>query len=494
MPHRRTRYRALARSLGAALLLAAAPLAAQPATPPTIDFTRDWRWSDLEAVRDVNATELAWLRANVPDADARSLFATLARLSRPEAIQLLPSYFFLDGSATYFRRHADSLFRRPPAGVPGMVRAAYLTSWVRKQILDSYRGVFRFDFTGAPLALPPRPRPRASRQVRVDLAFDFAPAETLLAIIGTPDVSEAEVARRIATPAFDALIQHRSQGFYPVPLTRERLAANLAAAASTRPLDRLYRYTQPLGLLHFAEVSERRAQYRALLATLRANERAILAVVADTIALYLPAGTAVTRTASFYFADGADGWGANGVAGVDLEYYKDDFPGFLNVVIHETFHSAQTAVRTARPPRPPRAFSPGDSAMFRALEQLLVEGTANFVAPATVRTAASADSVARAGAAIVEQLHAATLVRFERDRARELTQQGVAGGGPFYWLGAAMSRAIATHLGADALANTLTGDGVAFFETYLRAVEAARGRAPQYFTPQLVEAVRRMPR
>jgi hypothetical protein len=55
---------------------------------------------------------------------------------------------------------------------------------------------------------------------------------------------------------------------------------------------------------------------------------------------------------------------------------------------------------------------------------------------------------------------------------------GVAAGGPFYWLGAAMTRAIVQRLGPTALAEPLENGGVEFFHTYVRASAAQPDALP----------------
>lgn len=458
------------------------------------DFSRQWSWDQLQAQPGVSAAEVEWLRENVPAAQARELLSLVSRLSGPEDVQLLPAYYYLDGSSAFYRRSMDTLALRPPSGTAGTVRVAYLAARLRKGILDGYRarGNYPVDFRRQPVprfgARPARRAPRSG--AALNLAFDLAPAETLLAIVSTPDVTVDEAMRRTSTPAFDALRRHRSQGFYPVALTRERLARNLALAASTRPVDRLYAYAQPLGLLHYAELREHAADYRALLDSLRAHEQALVSVIADSLAPYLPPGAPVSRTVSFYIADGADGWASQGVYAVDLEYVKDDYAGLLGTMLHETFHAVQRAARERRPSAPPPARTAADSLFAGALSQLWLEGTANFVAPATARTPAQRDSAAREGALLLDELYGATYGVLDRARAREIVGRGTSGGGPFYWLGAAMSETIVRRRGRQALAELLGASEVEFFEAYLRAA----GRQEGWFSPRVAAAVRRLPR
>ena len=482
--------------LAALLAAAAAPALAQRAP----DWSRrDWSWADLRAVPQADTARAAWLERNVPLDSARALFALVAELTQPEAAQLLPAFLYADASmliSPVARTWRDSLYRRPPAGDAGIVHVAYLAARMHRESIDSYRGAYAPEFTEHPFALPPASvfprnvsrRPRTD--VTLDLSFDFAPAETLLAIVSTPDISVAEAHRRISTPAFDAMIRHRNQPFYPIAFTRELLAKNLAAAASTRPLERLYTHAMPGGLLHFADVARNRDRYRAQLDTLRAREQEIFAHVAREIAPFLPAGARVQRRVSFYFGDGADGWGSSGVVALDLEFYKSDWRRLIELLVHETFHAAQGAVGVADTRAAPARTAP-DSALRLAFEYLFGEGTANFVSPARALGRAEADSIAGAGAALLARVHAATRdpAAYDRAAVRELLNQGVSGGGAFYWLGAEMSRVIVETLGPAALAGTLRDGGVVFVKTYVRALERSR-TAPRRFSPDLIATIR----
>ena len=63
---------------------------------------------------------------------------------------------------------------------------------------------------------------------------------------------------------------------------------------------------------------------------------------------------------------------------------------------------------------------------------------------------------------------------WNRARAQEILNHGVASGGPFYWLGAAMSRALVARDGPAAIGRVLQSDGLEFVRSYL-----ARGAPTQ---------------
>ena len=203
---------------------------------------------------------------------------------------------------------------------------------------------------------------------------------------------------------------------------------------------------------------------------------------------------------SLYFGDGADGWANDGVAAVDLEWFKDDVARLRATLVHESYHAAQAAVRRARPVTP--AEPPADGVLREALEALFAEGTATFVAPARAMPAAERAEAVRAGAALLDTV----VTQLARARAtgsgealqgaRDAISRGVSGAGPFYWLGAEMSAAIVAAHGPEALAATLPDGGPAFARAYLRAHARTAARvpgAPALLGPQAQRALAALP-
>lgn len=457
-----------------------------------VDFAGHWSWDDVRRIPDVDTARVRWLERTLPTAEAKSLFATIASLSKPEAAQVLPTYFYLDGSASgrTARSDMDSLVTRGPGGDAGAVRLAYLVASMRHRTLDRFRTTtYRATFDSAPVAIPAAVRAAGRTQPPgFALSFDFGPVDTLLAIVTTRDITPAQVLPRISIHPFDALIRHHSQSFYPQPLSRELLALNLSHAASNQPLDRLYAYAAPAGLLHYVDLRTNAPRYRALLDTLRRHEDEILGYAAQTIAQYVPPGTQLNRRVSFFVVDWSDGWGAMDVTAVDLEYYKGDLDRLINTLVHESFHATQQAVRAAHPASGTTPRTAADSALRAAAEYLLVEGTANFVAPAVRRTPESAAAMADSGAVLLDRLVALTQApgSFDRTAAQEILDRGVAGGGPFYWLGAAMTRTLVERDGPRAVGAALEAGSMGLLRSYARASRDASAQQ-KLLTPRTLE-------
>jgi hypothetical protein len=331
-------------------------------------------------------------------------------------------------------------------------------------------------------ALPAAPAAKPQPGAAVQLSLDFAPAETLLAIVTTPDIGYERALARISTPAFDALVGHHSQAFYPIPLSREQLALNLAHAASTQPLDMLYMYARPNGFYHFADVRQNAERYRGMFADLQRHAADIGAYTSTGLSPYLPRGTRLERRVSFDFDDLSNGWGSGNIAAMPLEYYKDDYLRMFNTMVHETFHAAQSSVQGSST-RPARMLtSAADTALAQATRTILMEGTANYIAPALARSPASADSMSRVGAQLLSDLAELRHGTWNGAKAQEILNHGVASGGPFYWLGAAMARSLVERDGPAAIGRAIQSDGLGFAHMYL-----SRQTGTGLFAPAVAE-------
>ncbi|MGH6942795.1 MAG: hypothetical protein ACREH6_01055, partial [Geminicoccaceae bacterium] len=244
-------------------------------TPEAASAER-WSWPRLRSVEEVDAGEISWLGKHVTAEEAVRLFSIVDSLSSPDAAQLLagrflqdPSYYYLQAIPETFERVEalvlDSLTSRHPEGDAGVVHVAYLLARIRWTIVQAYSRLpyYQYTFEGRQLDLD---SPRVPEN-RITLDLDVSPATRLLEVLASPDATPHTAADYLASDVFAALIQHRSQSFYPVSVSLEVLALNLARAAGDEPLDRLYRYAFPVGLFHFAAVREHLDDYRTVVRT-----------------------------------------------------------------------------------------------------------------------------------------------------------------------------------------------------------------------------------
>lgn len=428
-------------------------------------------WEALKTNDAIPQREALWLETNLPGSELDEVISLVSALSQPAASQLLVSYFYLDGSykKKSVKPYLDSLSVRPPDGEAGIVRVAYLVSKLRKERIEvqnsvSYSKYYASQFSGTALELPGYEKQDINKNIQ--LSFDYQPAQVILDILSRPDVSYREILEETDLHQFNELIEHRNQSFYDTPLTREKLAACLRIASSTSPIDILYRYTNPDGLLYFTDVKTYLDDYKRLLSTMSDNEQNIFDYINASISPLLPHNTAFTRKVSFFFINDADGWASGDVTALDLNYFKDRYDKLLSLLVHETYHTGQNAIgRNHTTTREENV-----QVFVDVLNYIFREGTASYVAPPTVKTKEEVLLSVKEGIQLIEDVYANTITDYDAMKAKEATNKGVSGAGPFYWLGAEMSRVIVDELGKERLAVIIPDGGAVFFKTYFEAV------------------------
>jgi hypothetical protein len=458
----------------------------QAEEPPRFDFRGAWTWEQLAAIPGVDAAQVQALHS-APDHDAREAIRLAAGLDSPESAQIVAALMDLDGYAFYpaqvgpFHEVAMRFAQRPPRGDAGVVRNAALALELRTAI-----DRFRLPFFPAGFTHASWPATKPLRPVRYEWTFklDVAPAKLMLDLLDKRTPADGAYAA-LGGPVFEGMYQHRSQSFYPAAMTRSRLAMTFGFVNAGTPVIDYYRFANPIGLLDLNEVSSHRQEYRAIVGTIAAHSSELTNTVQGMIGPYIPDGTKFDRTVNLLFGDGADGWvSGTGVAGLDLEFFKDDYPRLIDLLAHETYHVAQQAAR-----RPETLASNGShdaAGIFgHALEDVFREGTATFVAsPKKLDAAARAEAVSK-GLDTLQRLAAEA----DPDKAQSLGNDGVRGAGPFYYLGAEMARVIVAKGGGKALAETLRCGGLCYFSAYFDAVRA-QPHERMLFTPDFVRRVR----
>jgi hypothetical protein len=426
---------------------------------------------DFEKIKGNNnlpQREALWLRDNLSESEKNEVFNLLSTLSQPSASQLLIGHFYLDGS--YQRKsikpYVDSLAVRPPDGEAGLIRVAYLVSKLRKDLIDSEKTnpYYTAQFISKPIKIPEYNESKINKNI--DLSFDYEPALVVLNILSKSNVSYEEILEKVNLHPFNELISHHNQSFYTTPLNKERLASCLQIATSTKPIDLLYKYVNPDGLLYFTDVKNNLEQYEKLLTDLSINQVSIFKYINATISPFLPAATTFSRKVSFFFINDADGWTSNGVTAIDINYFKDDYQKLLPLLAHETYHSGQHAVAitdTIKRDENVQLFVDG-------LYYLTNEGTATYVAPPSIKTLQEKETEIKKGISLFEEVYLNVIVEFNSEKAQELADVGFASGGPFYWLGGEMTRVIVENSGKEKLASIIPYGGITFFKTYLDAV------------------------
>jgi len=428
-----------------------------------------FNWNRLKNDTKIPQREATWLKENLTKQERDKAIKLVTALSKPEAAQLLTSYFYMDGSfrRNTNKRYLDSFATRPPKGKAGIIRVAYLVSKLRQDNIKQQQSnsVYKAEFTDRKLNIPAFNEKNINTKIK--LKFDYEPANIIIDLLSKPTISYQEIIDRTDLHQFNKMIDHRNQSFYRTPLNKELLATCLQIAASDKPIHQLYRYANPYGLLNFSDIKNNIENYKNLMKVISKNEKGIFNYINANISPLLPKKAKFKRKVSFFFMNGSDGWASGNVTGLDLNYYKDDYKTLLNVLLHETYHSGQNAIS--------KRMSVTKKEPFRSFENTLTyifkEGTASFLAPPKNISSSENNLKIKQGIVLFESYYKNTIQKYAPKEAGKLKNKGIAGAGPFYWLGAEMTRVIVAVYNTKKLASIIPYDGMKFFQTYLEAIK-----------------------
>jgi len=436
----------------------------------TTKFTFDW--NAIKNNDKLPHKEALWMHNNLSGDEIEEVFDLVSALSKPATAQMLVSYFYLDGSyrKSEMKPYIDSLTVRPPDGDAGVIRVAYLASMLRKSLVEKGRAykIYTFEFKGKSIEIPECKDDIIND--KIDLSFDYEPAQVVLDILSKPDISYKEILPKLDLYQFDKLIKHRHASFYPNPLSKERFAICLEIAASTKPLDRLYKYMNPIGLLYFTDIETNLTQYKQQLKYIYEKEQAIFRYINASISPFLPSNAKFSRKVSFFYINNADGWVSGDVIAMDMNYIKDSYEKFLPLLTHETYHGGQNAVAIDDP----IIREENVQSFVSIINYLSKEGTATYVAPASKKSKLEREIAIKKGIALLDEVYSNTIINYDAKKTVQLKNKGLMGGGPFYWVGAEMSRVIVDELGKEKLASIIPYGGITFIKAYFSAVKKSK--------------------
>jgi hypothetical protein len=189
------------------------------------------------------------------------------------------------------------------------------------------------------------------------------------------------------------------------------------------------------------------------------------------------------------FGRGSDGWGSSGLAAIDLEFHRQGLETFLQTLAHEAFHSAQQTVRKQFDKKSSAADSPELKRYRDAMRYVFMESTANYVSSSYLAPDEKASRIARA-VPLLEKLHVAALTDKDATALQKAMDEGIAGGGPFYWYGAQMSAEIVQAFGIDGFRNSLKCGERCFFELHHKAL--LKLKKPYPLSKDFLAAVQRL--
>jgi hypothetical protein len=382
---------------------------------------------------------------------------------------------------------AEAFIRRAPNGPAGVIRVAALALKWRKEIFPP-TGRLAKPFPASTGALNLKPaKVSADRMARVNFEINSDPALIILDILSRPH-SAQEIETKLQHPLFPQMFVHRSQSFYGAPITREKWNIALQRVSQDEPIDRLYRFIRPSGFFHLNDVKLHAPAYSSFIASLQANRGEIQYWVQSKIAEFLPNGVNVDRKVYLSFGRGAEGWVANDITALGLEFQRDGMDTFLMNLLHESFHSAQSAT-VNKFLKPLDKKEPDDLARLRsAMRYIFMEGTATYVGPTARLTEQELTAKRARGLELLEKIQAGYRAKDFKSLQSAL-DEGI-GGQALYWFGAKMSADIVEAFGRERFIEGLKCGERCFYESHYLALKKLR--RPYPLSPQFLEAALRL--
>jgi hypothetical protein len=308
------------------------------------------------------------------------------------------------------------------------------------------------------------------------------------AVLDLFDAPESAAPSTIAgMPAFVEMMRHRRElGYVPEPLIDEDgLAWCLMHAASSDPIDQLWKWLHPQNLFDLSDLYAHRTEYRRLIDGLVQGDR-LATYILGRIAPYAPPDVAFVDRLSFAIGWGIRGWATRSTGGMNIEHAKDDFELLLSTLVHETFHRLQVSIARANPETEESGFdrvtsypfeSPADRRLYQALCYVMLEGSATYVA-SRAPSEAWKDN-AKAGLELLERIREIDTSEDEDDKGAELFSEGLRSNGPFYGFGALLSDAFIRDGGPSSLGAALGRGAPEFLDRGLTLIADASLAPPE---------------
>ncbi len=325
---------------------------------------------------------------------------------------------------------------------------------------------YPLSFQGQDLHLPPV---KAALEGEIELKTKGI--KRLLSYLKDP--SGEDVHSLVREEAFQEMLTHRhSLGYIPEPVINEEgLARMFTLGASTRPVPEIWKWLNPQNFFDTADLYLNASSYKQVLRVIEENWQQIERVILSVLAGYAPSGFQFKDSLTLAVGWGIRGWATQSTAGVNIEFFKDNYEAFLTCAIHELFHRFQAAVC-------PRGEGHGFQALltypgnldekhkklYQVLTYIFLEGTAEFACKGLFGISDPDMHGVEQGLNLLEKIHR-LVSEGEEKKVEEMVNKGLISNGPFYQLGEYMARRISVA-GDQKLKETFLKGSPAFFRLF----------------------------
>ncbi len=295
-------------------------------------------------------------------------------------------------------------------------------------------------------------------------------------------------------PILEELITHRNGlGFVPGPkFTKEFYKKFLEMSHSQNPLENIWKMIHPWNFFDFADIYQNLDEYTKLYEILSANKETIESFIISELIDFIPQNREITEQIAFSVEWAIKGWASKKYAGVNIEFYKDNFEKLFNVIIHEVFHriqlkilpKAKKVVKNEQELDFDILFDFDDldrrnSLLYKAFSYIFLEGSATALGRKKEKPFTEEEiKKIETGLSLLGQIIKETTQLTSNDQQEEivnkiesLLNQGLISNGPFYSLGEYISIQLISKYDRLVLGKILEEGIFKFYNLYLHLTE-----------------------
>jgi hypothetical protein len=363
--------------------------------------------------------------------------------------------------------HADTI--PLPVDDAGVRETAAFLTELKRANLDALEDL------GVPTSFVPDPfvgMPAAKAPLEISVTIDLSVPSAFLAAIedGEASLDEArEIARMPVNRELLRFVCARCHGT-ELRTSEQTLTYLIWKAGSSDPLDRIWRWLNPMNDFGYADLAVDREAYARRIAEIDDHREAIVSLVAARAAAFFPKGASVQYV--FAFAPGCftGDWATSDMSGANLPEVRGGWQNIVRCategVIREYLtRTAETWDRDDSIGRTGALDGDRSDVLRELVTATVIEGTIDYVADPF-----STDSrpAIEEGATLFGQCIKGIADGAPVEHVRSLVEGGKGDGGPLQLFGRHLARAVAEADGARAVTEMIDADCGSFIR---RAVE-----------------------
>ena len=362
----------------------------------------------------------------------------------------------------------------------GVLQAAVFLARQRKANQEA------IELLGFPVAFPSGPLPNVPlREVYPNMAVhvDVSVPSAFLEALDDGEITMGEAREIAQLPANRELLRFvcgQREGTEPW-VTEQTLTYFIWKVGSADPLDRLWRWVNPMNDFGYADLAANAGQYRSSIEDLQARGQDVSDAVLARIASFLPPDAEIDE--SFAFVPGVltEDWATPAMSGANVAYIKGGWEELVRRISAGVFRRQLLNQLPGRDGDNPHGMndliSAGlDDERFQGFYELIayavLEGTVDYVS----NPSASIDQTTTfiAGAELIDDFVVEVIKKSQVESAVTIFERGRGPGGSLSALGRHMARVVAERDGSEAVTVLLEQGIVTFFQRALE-IESDNG-------------------